>query len=607
MKTCLFKSGFTWLAICFSVLFFWGGCATTLIDQNQPPLILPGLDQYKAKFTSSGELINLKVLLRMPNEPGPTILSGLYKGHPVAATNLNLDEYCLRIARAVFTEVITQNITEDKNAQSFNAILSYKVIRSQTSTTGAFAWDDVLITLKVEWQLYDSKGELMWLDTVDAKAIKPQGNPFTSPTSRERFIQRAEALADDFAQKSYLSLSTAMAIIPFGNTTESVGSISIIARNTVNNTANKPIESTQIIDSKSEILQQELSVEFPKMLIGDEWRIDTLRGVVVRKVIKVESNGAFILEEKSEDNNNIFHLHYDSSYRLISRVNQETGIYSKTSKPPLNYLNFPLFVGKTWQGEVYTWATDGKYYNYKNVYSVEKVEMKRINSGNFKAFKLNLDSLNTDTNKKYKEIYWYSPDLKIIIKSEATWKKDTEVLAFTNGVAEANISSNAQIIAFPNEKFIREAIEKNDLDKLKELFERGADVNKIMEGGSTPLIEASKNGNSEIVKYLLDKGANINYISKSIYATTNTALIEATRNEHTETIKILLESGADKQFKDHLNKTAADYAVNSKKNEVKCIFGFLKNQIIRILSLIQGIKRLGLLLVPEKQQMDSLR
>ncbi|MBW5392292.1 ankyrin repeat domain-containing protein [Brachyspira pilosicoli] len=55
-----------------------------------------------------------------------------------------------------------------------------------------------------------------------------------------------------------------------------------------------------------------------------------------------------------------------------------------------------------------------------------------------------------------------------------------------------------------------EASKNNDLETLKALIEKGADVNiqhDVM--GETALMSASKNGHYNIVKYLIDKGAKI--------------------------------------------------------------------------------------------------
>ena len=54
------------------------------------------------------------------------------------------------------------------------------------------------------------------------------------------------------------------------------------------------------------------------------------------------------------------------------------------------------------------------------------------------------------------------------------------------------------------------AANKGDLAKVKDLVEKGAYPNFHDAGGSTPLIEAVYGGHAEVVKFLLEKGADAN-------------------------------------------------------------------------------------------------
>jgi ankyrin repeat protein len=68
-----------------------------------------------------------------------------------------------------------------------------------------------------------------------------------------------------------------------------------------------------------------------------------------------------------------------------------------------------------------------------------------------------------------------------------------------------------------------------------------ADVNAADKDGNTALMIASREGHTETVKALLEKGADVNATNKN----GNTALILASQLDHTETVKALLEKGAD--------------------------------------------------------------
>ena len=54
------------------------------------------------------------------------------------------------------------------------------------------------------------------------------------------------------------------------------------------------------------------------------------------------------------------------------------------------------------------------------------------------------------------------------------------------------------------------AVNTNDFNSVKKLAAKGVDVNARDEGGSTPLMRAAVNGNTDVAKLLLDHGADVN-------------------------------------------------------------------------------------------------
>ena len=82
----------------------------------------------------------------------------------------------------------------------------------------------------------------------------------------------------------------------------------------------------------------------------------------------------------------------------------------------------------------------------------------------------------------------------------------------------------------------------SDLDKVMFLVGKGADVNAQSKQGRTALlIAAGYEGGSEIVKFLLDHGANASVRDGS----RSTPLLEATEANDTASIKLLLEKNVD--------------------------------------------------------------
>ena len=142
------------------------------------------------------------------------------------------------------------------------------------------------------------------------------------------------------------------------------------------------------------------------------------------------------------------------------------------------------------------------------------------------------------------------------------------ILLIPTFFAEAGISDK-------NDKLIQ-AAEKGNLQEVQAALAEGADINGIVimkkhgmsVKGPTPLKAASRNGHTEVVKYLLNKGAEINAKANT---TQSTALMIASENGYTEIVRILLDKGADVNVKakiDNVEYTALKMAKKNGHKEV---------------------------------------
>lgn len=88
---------------------------------------------------------------------------------------------------------------------------------------------------------------------------------------------------------------------------------------------------------------------------------------------------------------------------------------------------------------------------------------------------------------------------------------------------------------------VLDAIRKKKYDKVKELVDKGSDVNCADSVGNTLLIIAASFENIDLTKWLINKGAKVSLTNRY----KGDALTEAVRRGNVELIKYLIDSGAD--------------------------------------------------------------
>ncbi|MDD5483946.1 MAG: ankyrin repeat domain-containing protein [Kiritimatiellae bacterium] len=97
---------------------------------------------------------------------------------------------------------------------------------------------------------------------------------------------------------------------------------------------------------------------------------------------------------------------------------------------------------------------------------------------------------------------------------------------------------------------LMKAVRINNLDAVKYLIAKGADVNvRDYKFGWTPLMWAAHNGRLDIIKFLVDKGADIN--TKNKIGTTPLVLAVRTDNLVVDVVKFLIDKGADVNVRDY--------------------------------------------------------
>ncbi|MBF0569702.1 MAG: ankyrin repeat domain-containing protein [Candidatus Omnitrophica bacterium] len=124
-------------------------------------------------------------------------------------------------------------------------------------------------------------------------------------------------------------------------------------------------------------------------------------------------------------------------------------------------------------------------------------------------------------------------------------------LVYVSGQGKVVIDGKTTLLGDPTTESLVIASEKGHADRVKQLLDKGADVNEKSAAGIPALLFAAFNNHTDIVKLLLDKGADVNAKDKS----GNVALMGAVFGS-VEMVKVLLSKGADVNAKNESGKTA---------------------------------------------------
>ncbi len=108
--------------------------------------------------------------------------------------------------------------------------------------------------------------------------------------------------------------------------------------------------------------------------------------------------------------------------------------------------------------------------------------------------------------------------------------------------------------------------------------------------GATALIHACANNRPNMVKILIERGgSNIDEVDNN----GETCLMAASKKGHIDVIKILLQFGANQSIVGNLNKTAYDYAVESGNTEVARLLGGPPKQKISFKTIAKSMQGMG--------------
>ena len=118
---------------------------------------------------------------------------------------------------------------------------------------------------------------------------------------------------------------------------------------------------------------------------------------------------------------------------------------------------------------------------------------------------------------------------------------------------------------------IGHAASNGNLKRVKELVEKGADVNSMAYGDWTPLVVAIKYDKIHVITYLIENGADVNLECENKW----TPLTLASKKKQRRIVQLLMKNGAEPDKVNGFDRSAMFYAV--KKGDNQDIINLLKD------------------------------
>jgi ankyrin repeat protein len=149
---------------------------------------------------------------------------------------------------------------------------------------------------------------------------------------------------------------------------------------------------------------------------------------------------------------------------------------------------------------------------------------------------------------------------------------------------------------------LMQAVQRNDVTRVRELIAQGVDVSELDASQDAPLVMAAYKGHTEIVRLLLEAGADVTAVDPGMKATAlhaaayagradaarllvghgieidkqgpyngYTALHDAIWQNNIDVAKILINAGARLDLKNHSGETPLDFANMKKRHEIAAL------------------------------------
>lgn len=169
-------------------------------------------------------------------------------------------------------------------------------------------------------------------------------------------------------------------------------------------------------------VQSVLMADYPVLAPGDTWTIRYSDGTKAKRKFLREENGILVFEvsqasPRGDVSRGFLHLNRDLA---TMKMLDTSGAELQRFEPHSLGLQFPLVLGKEWQGRCRKFEEGKDAGTFVGIYKVVGIESVTVPSGTFQTFRVQGQTYEIrEPDRRWRFVHWYAPEVRMEVRLQA--------------------------------------------------------------------------------------------------------------------------------------------------------------------------------------------